>query len=137
MPKILSWQGELIWEANCFGGQIVLEGKLFWGANCFGGQIGSRANCFGFFLYWAAFCHRGFCPRWLFDGWLMTRWLLSGGFLRGLLTGYRKNGLNIRIQQEKNYQNDELFLLWFEKVLKMQGSVIVIGLRKLFSLWLY
>ena len=35
-----------------------------------------------------------------------------------------KNGLYIRIQQEKSYQNDELFFLGFEKVLKMQASVI-------------
>ena len=27
----------------------------------------------------------------------------------------RKNGLNIRVQQEKTYQNDELFFLGFEK----------------------
>ena len=36
----------------------------------------------------------------------------------------RKNGLHIRIQQEKIYQNDELFSLGFEKVLRMQASVI-------------
>ena len=35
-----------------------------------------------------------------------------------------KNGLNIRNQQEKSYQNDELYFLRFEKVLKMQVSVI-------------
>ena len=35
-----------------------------------------------------------------------------------------KNVLHIRIQQKKNYQNDELFLLGFENVLKMQVSVI-------------
>ena len=35
-----------------------------------------------------------------------------------------KKGLNIRIQQEKCYQNEELFLLGFEKVIKMQSSVI-------------
>ena len=35
-----------------------------------------------------------------------------------------KNGLHIRIQQEKSYQNDELLFLGFEKVLKMQASVI-------------
>ena len=34
------------------------------------------------------------------------------------------NGLNIRIQHEKNYQNDELFVLGFEKGLKMQACVI-------------
>ena len=34
-----------------------------------------------------------------------------------------KNGLHIRIQQEKNYQNDELFFLGFKKVLKMQAHV--------------
>ena len=34
-----------------------------------------------------------------------------------------KNGLHIRIQQEKSYQNDKLFYLGFEKVLKMQASV--------------
>ena len=35
-----------------------------------------------------------------------------------------KSGLHIRIQQEKGYQNDELFFLGFEKALKMQVSVI-------------
>jgi len=35
-----------------------------------------------------------------------------------------KNGLHIRIQQEKSYQKDELFFLGFEKVIKMQVSVI-------------
>ena len=30
----------------------------------------------------------------------------------------RKNGLTIRIQQEKSYQSDELFFLGFEKVFK-------------------
>ena len=35
-----------------------------------------------------------------------------------------KNGLYVRIQQEKSYQNDELFLLGVEKVLKMQASVV-------------
>jgi len=35
-----------------------------------------------------------------------------------------KNGLHIRIQQEKSSQNDKLFYLGFEKVLKMQASVI-------------
>ena len=35
-----------------------------------------------------------------------------------------KNSLDIRNQQEKNYQNDELFFLGFEKVKKMQASVI-------------
>ena len=36
-----------------------------------------------------------------------------------------KNGLHIRTQQEKSYQNYELFFLGFEKVLKMQASVII------------
>ena len=36
-----------------------------------------------------------------------------------------KNGLHIRIQQEKSYQNDKLFYLGFEKVLKMKASVIL------------
>ena len=36
----------------------------------------------------------------------------------------RKNDLHIRITQEKSYQNDEVFFLGFEKVLKMQPSVI-------------
>ena len=36
-----------------------------------------------------------------------------------------KNGFHIRIQQEKSYQNDELFFLGFEKVLKLQGSVVM------------
>ena len=35
-----------------------------------------------------------------------------------------KNGLHIRIQQEKSYQKDELFFLGFEEVLKMQASVV-------------
>ena len=35
-----------------------------------------------------------------------------------------KNGLDIRNQQEKSYQNDELFFSGFEKVKKMQASVI-------------
>ena len=35
-----------------------------------------------------------------------------------------KNGLDIRNQQEKSYQNDELLFLGFEKVKKMQASVI-------------
>ena len=35
-----------------------------------------------------------------------------------------KNDLNIRIQQEKSYHNDEIFFFGFEKVLKMQVSVI-------------
>ena len=35
-----------------------------------------------------------------------------------------ENGLNIRTQREKSYQNDELFFLGFENVLKMQTSVI-------------
>ena len=35
----------------------------------------------------------------------------------------RKNSLHIRIQQEKGYQNDEIFFYGFEKVLKMQASV--------------
>ena len=38
-----------------------------------------------------------------------------------------KNGLQIRNQQEKSYQNDELFNLGFEKVLKTQASVINAG----------
>ena len=38
-----------------------------------------------------------------------------------------KIGLHICIQQEKNYQNDELFFLGFEKVLKLQASVIENG----------
>ena len=35
-----------------------------------------------------------------------------------------KNGLHIRAQQEKSYQNYKHFYLGFEKVLKMQASVI-------------
>ena len=38
-----------------------------------------------------------------------------------------KIGLHIRIQQEKSYQNDEFFFLGFEKVLKMQASVMSSG----------
>ena len=33
-----------------------------------------------------------------------------------------KNGIDIRNQQEKSYQNDELFVLGFEKVLKNAGQ---------------
>ena len=36
----------------------------------------------------------------------------------------KKNDLQIRIQQEKSYEKDGLFFLEFEKVLKMQASVI-------------
>ena len=36
----------------------------------------------------------------------------------------RKNGLDIRNQQENRFQNDDLFFLGFGKVLKMQASVI-------------
>ena len=35
-----------------------------------------------------------------------------------------KKDLHMRIQLEKSYQNDELFFLGFQKVLKMQASVI-------------
>ena len=35
-----------------------------------------------------------------------------------------KNGLDNRNQQEKNYQNDELFFLGCEKVKKIHTSVI-------------
>ena len=44
-----------------------------------------------------------------------------------------KNGVHIRIQQEKSYHNVKLFYLGFEKVLKMQGSVIIahISMRSL------
>ena len=35
-----------------------------------------------------------------------------------------KNGIHIRIQQEKSYQNYEFFFLGFEKVSKKQASVI-------------
>ena len=37
-----------------------------------------------------------------------------------------KKKLNIRIQQEESYQNDVLFFLCFENVLKIQASVIYI-----------
>ena len=37
----------------------------------------------------------------------------------------KKNGLNFRIQQEKSYQNEELFFLGFEKVLKMQARAVL------------
>ena len=37
-----------------------------------------------------------------------------------------KNGLDIRNQQEKCYQNEELFFLGFETVNKMQAGVISI-----------
>ena len=36
-----------------------------------------------------------------------------------------KSGLNIRINQEKNYQNDELFFFAFVEVLKMQARIMV------------
>ena len=35
-----------------------------------------------------------------------------------------KNGLDIRNQQEKTYQKDELFFMGFEKVEKMEASVM-------------
>ena len=35
-----------------------------------------------------------------------------------------KNGLHIHNQQEKNYQNDELFVSGYKKVFKMQAIVI-------------
>ena len=35
-----------------------------------------------------------------------------------------KNSLHIRIQQEKSYHRDEVIFLVFEKVFKMQASVI-------------
>ena len=35
-----------------------------------------------------------------------------------------KNGLDIRIQQKKSYQIDEIFFSGFEEYLKMQASVI-------------
>ena len=45
-----------------------------------------------------------------------------------------KNGLEIRNQQVKSYQNDELFFLGFEKVEKMQAGVIGIkGVRYISS----
>ena len=37
-----------------------------------------------------------------------------------------KNGLHIRTQEEKSYQNDELFFLRFDKDLKMEASVNVV-----------
>ena len=36
--------------------------------------------------------------------------------ISGDLDVQEKNGLDIRNQQEKNYQNDKLFFLGFEKV---------------------
>ena len=36
-----------------------------------------------------------------------------------------KAGLHIRNQQEKSYQNDELFFLEYEKVLRMQTRVFL------------
>ena len=36
-----------------------------------------------------------------------------------------KNGLDIRNQQEKSYQNEELFFLGFEKVRSMQASEVI------------
>ena len=44
--------------------------------------------------------------------------------ISGNLDALGKNGLRICIQQEKSYQNYELFFLGLEKVLKMQASVI-------------
>ena len=35
-----------------------------------------------------------------------------------------KNGLHIPFQQEKSYQDGEVFFMGFEKVLKVQASVI-------------
>ena len=40
-----------------------------------------------------------------------------------------KNGLHIRIQQEKSYQNDKLFYLGFEKVIKIAGQCYLVDTR--------
>ena len=53
-------------------------------------------------------------------GWFIDLWHKISGNLDVL----GKNRLHIRIQQEKSYQNDELFFLGFEKFIKMQASVI-------------
>ena len=37
---------------------------------------------------------------------------------------FGKNALRIRIQEEKSFQNNELFFLGFEKVIKIQAGVI-------------
>ena len=37
-----------------------------------------------------------------------------------------KNGLHIRIQQEKGYQSDEIYFLGFQKNLKIQASAILL-----------
>ena len=55
------------------------------------------------------------CLGWILDLWHKT---LENLDVLG------KNGLHIRIQQEKSYQYNELFFLGFEKVLKMQASEI-------------
>ena len=46
-----------------------------------------------------------------------------------------KIGLNICIQQGKGYQNDDLFSMGFESVLKMQASVIVLKIISWFQLF--
>ena len=53
-------------------------------------------------------------------GWFLDLWHKISGNLDVLA----KKGLHIRIQQEKNHQNDQLLYLGFEKVLKMQASDI-------------
>ena len=50
---------------------------------------------------------------------------------------WRKNGLSIRLQQEKSYQKDELFLLGFEEVLKTQASVIYIYINIYIYIYIY
>ena len=55
-------------------------------------------------------------------GWYLDFW----HEILGNLDVMGRNGLHICIQQEKSYQNGELFFLGFEKALKMQASVIII-----------
>ena len=47
-----------------------------------------------------------------------------------------KNGSDIRNQQEKSYQNDKVFFLRFEIVLKMRASVInTFDSKTIFGKW--
>ena len=55
-----------------------------------------------------------------YSGWFLYLWHKVSGSLDVI----GKSGLRIHNQQEKGYQKDELFFLGFEKVLRMQASVI-------------
>ena len=60
-------------------------------------------------------CNKNSWLEWFLDLWLK---------ISRNLDVLGKNGLYIRIQQEKSNEIDELFFMGFEKVLKMQASII-------------